>query len=61
MIDYILKNHPNFTFMKGSIENLELLESLFDQYDLDLVVHLAAQPGVRYSLTNPHVYIQSIF
>lgn len=56
---HLLKKHPNFTFMKGSIENLELLESLFDQYDLDLVVHLAAQPGVRYSLTNPHVYIQS--
>ncbi|WP_338470758.1 NAD-dependent epimerase/dehydratase family protein [Niallia sp. XMNu-256] len=55
----VLKKQPNFTFIKGSLENLELLESLFDQYDLEVVVHLAAQAGVRYSLTNPHAYIQS--
>ncbi|MGM0878989.1 MAG: NAD-dependent epimerase [Bacillota bacterium] len=55
----ILKRHPNFCFVKGSIENLELLENLFEQYDLDTVVNLAAQAGVRYSLINPHMYIQS--
>jgi UDP-glucuronate 4-epimerase len=55
----LLKKHPNFTFIKGSLENLELLESLFDQYELNNVVNLAAQAGVRYSLTHPHVYIQS--
>ena len=55
----ILKNTPNFTFIKGSIENLELLESLFEQYNFPIVVHLAAQAGVRYSLENPHQYIQS--
>ncbi|MDN3017493.1 GDP-mannose 4,6-dehydratase [Paenibacillus sp. BSR1-1] len=55
----ILANYPNFSFIKGSIENLELLESIFDQYNIDIVVNLAAQAGVRYSLKNPHVYIQS--
>jgi UDP-glucuronate 4-epimerase len=55
----ILKRHTNFTFFKGLMESLELLEGLFDQYHLDIVVNLAAQAGVRYSLTNPHVYIQS--
>jgi UDP-glucuronate 4-epimerase len=55
----ILAKYPNFNFIKGSIENLELMESLFDQYAIDMVVNLAAQAGVRYSLENPHVYIQS--
>lgn len=55
----ILERHTNFTFFKGSMENLELLEGLFDQYHPNIVVNLAAQAGVRYSLTNPHVYIQS--
>ncbi|MGE8203143.1 NAD-dependent epimerase [Heyndrickxia sp. NPDC080065] len=55
----LLKKYQNFLFIKGSIENLELLESIFDQYDFELVIHLAAQAGVRYSLENPHVYIQA--
>ncbi|QGQ45085.1 NAD-dependent epimerase/dehydratase family protein [Metabacillus sediminilitoris] len=55
----ILKRHPQFSFVKGSLENLELLESLFEQYNLVTVVNLAAQAGVRYSLINPHMYIQS--
>ncbi|MEH7335061.1 NAD-dependent epimerase [Neobacillus drentensis] len=55
----ILAKNPNFSFIKGSIENLELLESIFDQYNIDIVINLAAQAGVRYSLQNPHVYIQS--
>lgn len=55
----ILHKEPKFTFIKGSIENLELLESLFYQYKPDTVLHMAAQAGVRYSLTNPQVYIQS--
>jgi UDP-glucuronate 4-epimerase len=38
---------------------MELLENLFSQYDFDTVVNLAAQPGVRYSLKNPHKYIQA--
>jgi UDP-glucuronate 4-epimerase len=55
----MLKKYEDFCFIKGSIENHELLECLFDQYDLDMVVHLAAQAGVRYSLENSQVYIQS--
>lgn len=55
----ILKQYQNFRFVKGSIENQELLESLFEEHDIDIVVHLAAQAGVRYSLTNPQAYIQS--
>lgn len=55
----MLRKYTNFRFIMGSIENKELLESLFIQYDLDIVIHLAAQAGVRYSLINPHVYAQS--
>lgn len=55
----ILKKSKNFIFIKGSIENMELLSSLFKQYEIEKVVHLAAQAGVRYSLENPHAYIQS--
>lgn len=55
----ILKKYRNFCFVKGSLENLELLESLFEQYKLSTVINLAAQAGVRYSLINPHMYIQS--
>ncbi|MGV3465152.1 MAG: NAD-dependent epimerase [Heyndrickxia sp.] len=54
-----LKKDSNFIFIKGSIENLELLNSLFHRYEIDEVIHLAAQAGVRYSLENPHIYIQS--
>ncbi|MED1205778.1 NAD-dependent epimerase/dehydratase family protein [Heyndrickxia acidicola] len=54
-----LKSNPNFQFVKGSIENLELLESLFEQYPIKLVIHLAAQAGVRFSIDHPHTYIQS--
>lgn len=55
----MIMKHPRFQFVKGSIENMELLENLFYQHDFDTVVNLAAQPGVRYSLKNPHKYIQS--
>lgn len=55
----LLRPFPSFTFIKGSIENQELLESLFQQYSFDVVVNLAAQAGVRYSLTNPEAYVQA--
>lgn len=54
-----LASHPHFHFIKGSVENLELLEHLFNTYHFHTVIHLAAQAGVRYSLTHPHIYIQS--
>lgn len=55
----ILKKDKSFTFIKCSVENLELLESLFDRYSFNIVLHFAAQAGVRYSITHPHGYIQS--
>ena len=41
------------------LSNLEKLEPLFSEYQIDYVIHLAAQAGVRYSLENPHAYVQS--
>ena len=54
-----LKKYDNFTFIKGDLANKELIESLFEKYRFDIVVNLAAQAGVRYSITNPDAYIQS--
>jgi UDP-glucuronate 4-epimerase len=51
--------NPNFSFVRGSLENLALLTTLFATYQFDTVIHLAAQAGVRYSLTNPLSYIHS--
>jgi len=49
----------NFTFIKMDIADREKMESLFQEQGFDKVVHLAAQAGVRYSIENPHAYIQS--
>ncbi len=46
-------------FVKGSIADRELLDGLFDRYGFDVVVNLAAQAGVRYSIDHPDVYIES--
>lgn len=46
-------------FLLGSIEDNDFLDKVFSQYHFDIVVHLAAQAGVRYSITRPDVYIQS--
>ena len=48
-----------WTFVKGSIADKALVEELFTKYSFDVVVNLAAQAGVRYSITNPDVYIES--
>lgn len=50
---------PSFTFVKGSIADKELVNQLFTDYKPDIVVNLAAQAGVRYSITNPDAYIES--
>lgn len=54
-------NHPNstWTFIKGNIADKSLIESIFNDYNPDIVVNLAAQAGVRYSIANPDVYIES--
>lgn len=49
----------NWTFIKGDIANRVLLDELFAKYNFDIVINLAAQAGVRYSITNPDAYIQS--
>jgi nucleoside-diphosphate-sugar epimerase len=46
-------------FVKGSIADKGLIDKLFDKYKPDIVVNLAAQAGVRYSITNPDAYIES--
>ena len=48
-----------FIFFKGNIADKELIEKLFAEYRFDVVVNLAAQAGVRYSIDNPDVYIES--
>lgn len=49
----------NFTFIKGNIADQGLVHELFDRYRPQLVVNLAAQAGVRYSIENPDAYIES--
>ena len=49
----------NFQFVKGSIADKALVDELFTKYRFDIVVNLAAQAGVRYSIENPDVYIES--
>ena len=48
-----------WNFVKGDISSKETIERLFEDYRFDVVVNLAAQAGVRYSITNPDAYIQS--
>jgi nucleoside-diphosphate-sugar epimerase len=48
-----------WTFVKGDIADKPTIDRLFEQYKFDVVVNLAAQAGVRYSITNPDAYIQS--
>lgn len=56
----MLKNfNKDFIFIKGDIANRETVDSVFAQYKPAVVVNLAAQAGVRYSITNPEAYIQS--
>lgn len=54
-----LKAFPRFDFHRLDLADRAGVESLFGSYDFDIVVHLAAQAGVRYSLRNPHAYIDS--
>ena len=49
----------DFTFIKGDISDKQVLNDVFDQYHPDIVVNLAAQAGVRYSIENPDAYIES--
>ena len=54
-----LSGLPDFTFVEGNIADKELVNQLFNRYQPQIVVNLAAQAGVRYSITNPDAYIES--
>ena len=54
-----IKSNNQYIFVKGDLVDKSLLESLFNKYHFDIVVNLAAQAGVRYSITNPDAYINS--
>lgn len=54
-----LSDSKNFVFVKGSIADKSLIEKIFNEYHPQVVVNLAAQAGVRYSITNPDAYIES--
>ena len=55
----ILKRHSNFSFAKLDLADRSAIRSLFAQHRFPVVVHLAAQAGVRYSLDHPHAYVDA--
>ena len=60
-IEALAAKHPesSWTFVRGDIADREALDGIFAKFHPDVVVNLAAQAGVRYSITNPDAYIQS--
>lgn len=54
-----LEPFEKFTFIKGDISDKAMVEGVFEEYKPNIVVNLAAQAGVRYSIENPDAYIQS--
>lgn len=55
----MLSKYDNFTFIKGDISDKLFIDKLFKKYNFDIVVNLAAQAGVRYSIDHPDIYIKS--
>ena len=60
-IEKLAESKPDckYTFIKGNLADKVLIEKIFTEYKPDIVVNLAAQAGVRYSITNPDAYIES--
>ena len=54
-----ISHHTSYVFIKGDIASKETIDGIFEQYKPQVVVNLAAQAGVRYSITNPDAYIMS--
>lgn len=54
-----LSKFNNFMFIRGNLSDKELINKIFEEYKPEIVVNLAAQAGVRYSITNPDAYIES--
>lgn len=55
----LLEAYPDFTFQHTNIADRAAMEQLFDSFRFDRVIHLAAQAGVRYSIENPHAYVDA--
>lgn len=55
----MLLQNPNFIATEGMLEDAEFIDRITDEFQPDVIVHLAAQAGVRYSLENPRAYIDS--
>ncbi|MFZ5392188.1 MAG: NAD-dependent epimerase/dehydratase family protein [Patescibacteria group bacterium] len=55
----ILEKNPNYKLYRGDLADLNFLKKVLDENNIEKICHLAAQAGVRYSLTNPHVYSQA--
>ncbi len=58
-LEKLPKNTNEWIFIKGNIADKALIDDIFNKYKFQVVVNLAAQAGVRYSITNPDVYIES--
>ncbi|MBQ7574553.1 MAG: GDP-mannose 4,6-dehydratase [Clostridia bacterium] len=54
-----LSGFDNFTFIKGNLADRDTVNRIFDEYKPSVIVNLAAQAGVRYSITNPDAYIEA--
>ena len=55
----LLNSHGGFTFIKGELADRDIVKNAFDKYRPQIVINLAAQAGVRYSIVNPGAYIES--
>lgn len=55
----LLEENPNFTLYRGNISDVEFVKNVFQEHTIDVVCHFAAQAGVRNSIKNPYVYIDS--
>ena len=58
-IDRLMPDGTSYVFVKGDIADKQTIDTIFEKYKPQVVVNLAAQAGVRYSITNPDAYIQS--
>jgi UDP-glucuronate 4-epimerase len=58
-LDKIIKLNKDFIFIKGDISDKSFIDKVFNDYKIDIVINLAAQAGVRYSIDHPDVYIES--
>ncbi|SEO25570.1 UDP-glucuronate 4-epimerase [Amphibacillus marinus] len=55
----ILEPYDNFTFIEAGLEDRDRLNQVFENNQIDVIINLAAQAGVRYSIENPHAYVDS--